>query len=250
MAKKKETEQSMYEQYIVHQKLPERMSAEEEKECYERYYLHGDMQAREKIIIHNLRLIKDVIFREYPGAKVDQEDLFSMGLQGLVKAVDEYDLSRECTFSTFAYPCIKHEIGHFFIMANYAKRKGVTLSMETTPMSDDSQGEEGIYLKDMLVDEEENTEENVVDKLFMKKIVDEINNVLNSLDERTARIFSKHFGINGWEKMTYREIAEQEGITYQRCEQIISKTLIRVRQKLKAKRLVPATSSSGENEST
>lgn len=72
----------------------------------------GDMKAREKFIQGNLRLVLSVIKRfNNRGEYVD--DLFQIGCIGLIKAIDNFDLSHNVRFSTYAVPMIIGEIRRY-----------------------------------------------------------------------------------------------------------------------------------------
>jgi len=68
----------------------------------------GDTAARELLVRHNLLLVKKVAAR-FVGAD-SMEDLFQVGCMGLLKAVDNFDLTRDTSFSTYAVPRIMGEI--------------------------------------------------------------------------------------------------------------------------------------------
>ena len=72
----------------------------------------GDLQARETFVKGNLRLVLSVIQRfNNRGENVD--DLFQVGCIGLIKAIDNFDLSQNVQFSTYAVPMIIGEIRRF-----------------------------------------------------------------------------------------------------------------------------------------
>lgn len=73
----------------------------------------GDMQARELLIEKNLGLVHAVVSR-FLGRGAEREDLFQIGVIGLMKAVDRFDPSFEVRFSTYAVPLITGEIKRFF----------------------------------------------------------------------------------------------------------------------------------------
>ena len=73
---------------------------------------HGDLEAREKFINGNLRLVLSVIQRFYnKGENVD--DLFQVGCIGLIKAIDNFDMNQNVQFSTYAVPMIIGEIRRY-----------------------------------------------------------------------------------------------------------------------------------------
>ncbi len=65
----------------------------------------GDQQAREKFIQGNLRLVLSIIKRFY-GKGENVDDLFQVGCIGLIKAIDNFDVTQKVQFSTYAVPMI------------------------------------------------------------------------------------------------------------------------------------------------
>ena len=72
----------------------------------------GDKQARTDMITGNLRLVLSIIQR-FSGRRENVDDLFQVGCIGLVKAVDNFDLSKEVMFSTYAVPMIIGEVRRY-----------------------------------------------------------------------------------------------------------------------------------------
>lgn len=72
----------------------------------------GDHQAREKLINCNYRLVFNIVKR-FAGRGYDEEDLFQIGVIGLIKAIDNFDSSYGVKFSTYAVPMIIGEIRRF-----------------------------------------------------------------------------------------------------------------------------------------
>lgn len=86
--------------------------SKEEKEELLKKIKDGDLDAREKFINGNLRLVLSVIQRfQNRGEKAD--DLFQIGCVGLIKAIDNFDLSQNVQFSTYAVPMIIGEIRRY-----------------------------------------------------------------------------------------------------------------------------------------
>ena len=65
----------------------------------------GDRQAREQLISGNLRLVLSVV-QKFAGRGESMDDLFQVGVIGLIKAVDAFDLSQNVQFSTYGVPAI------------------------------------------------------------------------------------------------------------------------------------------------
>ncbi|HCO62086.1 MAG TPA: RNA polymerase sporulation sigma factor SigG [Clostridiales bacterium] len=72
----------------------------------------GDMQAREELIAGNLRLVLSVIQR-FSGRGENVDDLFQVGCIGLIKAIDNFDITMDVRFSTYGVPMIIGEIRRY-----------------------------------------------------------------------------------------------------------------------------------------
>lgn len=72
----------------------------------------GDMEAREELINGNLRLVLSVIQR-FAGRGENPDDLFQVGCIGLIKAIDNFDISLDVKFSTYAVPMILGEVKRY-----------------------------------------------------------------------------------------------------------------------------------------
>ena len=90
--------------------FPKQLSAKEEAECI-RQIAQGDDQARDKLIVHNMRLVAYIVKKNYPEAK-DADDLVSIGTIGLIRAVETFDYQKGNQFSTYASKCIDNAIAH------------------------------------------------------------------------------------------------------------------------------------------
>ena len=84
-------------------KLP-RLKEEEMDEWFRRFK-EGDMEAREKIISGNLRLVLSVIKR-FASSNENVDDLFQIGCVGLIKAIDNFDITLGLKLSTYGIPMI------------------------------------------------------------------------------------------------------------------------------------------------
>lgn len=91
-------------------KLP--LLTTEEKEALFTRILAGDKKAREEYIKGNLRLVLSVIQR-FSGSAENVDDLFQIGCIGLIKAIDNFDVTQNVRFSTYAVPMILGEIRRY-----------------------------------------------------------------------------------------------------------------------------------------
>lgn len=72
----------------------------------------GSKEARDKLINGNLRLVLSVI-QKFTGRGEDIDDLFQIGVIGLIKAINNFDLSKEVRFSTYCVPMISGELRRY-----------------------------------------------------------------------------------------------------------------------------------------
>lgn len=87
------------------------LSLEEMLELFNRYH-NGDEQAKEELIKGNLKLVLSVL-KSFSGRTLDLDDLFQVGVIGLIKAIDNFDLTHQVRFSTYAVPMIIGEIKRY-----------------------------------------------------------------------------------------------------------------------------------------
>lgn len=80
----------------------------------------GSKEARDKLINGNLRLVLSVI-QKFTNRGEDIDDLFQIGVVGLIKAINNFDLTKEVRFSTYCVPMISGELRRFLRDCNYIK---------------------------------------------------------------------------------------------------------------------------------
>ena len=89
--------------------LPPPLSKEELDEIFEKIEKSNDKSAKEKLIVHNLRLVV-YIAKKFESSGVYIEDLISIGTIGLIKAVNTFCPSKNIKLATYASRCIENEI--------------------------------------------------------------------------------------------------------------------------------------------
>ena len=88
--------------------FPKPLSVAEEKQYLERYAA-GDLEARNVLIEHNLRLVAHIMKKYYTQTR-DQEDLISIGTIGLIKGISSYKPDKGVRLATYAARCIENAI--------------------------------------------------------------------------------------------------------------------------------------------
>ena len=184
------------------QRFPPPLSAEEERDCFLRAE-DGDDNAREKLILHNLRLVSHIVRKYYSTAK-NQEDLVSIGTIGLVKAVDTFSIRNGAKFTTYAAKCIQNEI-----LMHFRAQKKLSGEVSINDTIDvDRDGNPLTYI-DVICSEEDISEE--VDRKMMTSRM--LHLIDTCLCARERQIVMMRYGLGGLSPMTQRDIAQRLGIS-------------------------------------
>lgn len=115
---------------------------------------NGDIGVRDEIILSNLNLVRYIINKKFMNTSFDYKDLESVGIIGLIKAVDAFDADKGFKFSTYAITCIENEILMLF-RKNYSGE----ISYDA-PLYIDKDGQVLRY-SDIIADENVNVSEEV-----------------------------------------------------------------------------------------
>ena len=182
--------------------LPEPLSIQEAQDLSENL-ANGDEKAREKLIVHNLRLVV-YIAKKFENSGVNIEDLISIGTIGLIKAVNTFSPEKNIKLATYASRCIENEI--LMHLRKIASQK-IEVSLDE-PLNTDWDGNE-LMLADVLgsdVDEISREIEEDDEKKILRQIIE-------SLPEREREIIDMRFGLGEKEELTQKEVADKMGIS-------------------------------------
>ena len=200
--------------------FPKPLSEKEERVYLERS-ANGDMEARNKLVEHNLRLVAHII-KKYYGTQSEQDDLVSIGTIGLIKAINTYDINKNIRLSSYASRCIENEILMHF---RNAKKSSQDISLNET-IDTDKDGNPLTLLDIMAVDD--NILENLDLKLNSQKLGQFITEELN---DREKKIIIMRYGLNGKEPMTQKNVAKQMNISRSYVSRIETKALKLLRKR-------------------
>ena len=187
------------------QSFPPALSAEEEKNNFilMRSGSPQAEEARQRLILHNLRLVSHIV-RKYYSTSRDQDDLVSIGTIGLCKAVDTFNVDLGARFATYAAKCIQNEI----LMSFRAEKKHSSEISINETIDVDRDGNPLSYM-DVISSDEDLPEE--VDRQIMSTRA--LRCVKSLLTERERQIIIMRYGLFGTDELTQREIAEKLGIS-------------------------------------
>ena len=178
-------------------KFPPALSGAEERE-YFRLARNGDVNARNKLIEHNLRLVAHIV-RKYYISNKNTDDLISVGTIGLVKAVDSFNYENGARFATYGAKCIQNEI---LMLFRSQKKYGCEVSLDDT-IDIDKDGNALTYI-DII-----STEDSIADDVDKKiKITKALEYIRDNLDEREKQIIIMRYGLGNTRSYTQREIAQ------------------------------------------
>ncbi len=200
-------------------KLPPPLSKEEETKYVIRAQA-GDIEARNILIEHNLRLVV-FLAKKYENTTYDIEDLVSIGSIGLIKGINTYKLDKNIKLATYASRCISNEI-LMFLRKN--KKRKTEVSLEET-LNYDADGNE-LHLEDILGTEIElvpNIYEEKIDKEYLAKEIATLNN-------RDKEIMVLRYGLNNGKEYTQKEVAELLGISQSYISRIEKKVIKKLKQ--------------------
>ena len=198
--------------------FPPPLSADEERKCF-RLAAAGDADAREKLIVHNLRLVSHIVRKYYSSSRM-QEDLVSVGSLGLIKAVDSFDIENGARFATYADKCIQNEILMYFrqqrkLQAEVSINDAIDVDRDGNPLT---------YI-DVI-----SCEENLADDLDLRLDGAKVRTYVDTvLGERERQIVKLRYGLDGRDTLTQREVAALLGISRSYVSRIEKSALEKLR---------------------
>ena len=201
--------------------LPEPLTKEQEDELLGRI-CGGDEQAREELIVHNLRLVV-YIARKFETPSVQLDDLISLGTIGLIKAANTFKPEKNIKLATYASRCIENEILMYLRKINVHKSD---VSIDE-PLNIDWDGNE-LLLSDVLGSEPDEINRNVEqedEKTMLLRAV-------NSLPEREREIMRLRFGLENGHEYTQKQVADMLGISQSYISRLEKRILNRLKKEL------------------
>ena len=200
--------------------LPAPLTREEEAKVFRR--LPEDPQARETLIVHNLRLVV-YIARKFESTGIGVEDLISIGTIGLIKAVNTFCPDRNIKLATYASRCIENEI-LMYLRKTQPQKNEISID---EPLNIDWDGNE-LLLSDILGTESDAVNRNIESQAERNLLLETV----ARLSERERTIMELRFGLGGKTEHTQKEVADIIGISQSYISMLEKKIMKRLRREI------------------
>ena len=179
----------------------------------------GDLDARNKLIEHNLRLVV-FLSKKYTNSMYDLEDLVSIGTIGLIKGIKTYKLDKNIKLATYASRCIDNEI-LMFLRKN--KKRNNEVSFEDS-VNFDNEGNE-LHIEDIYGTDEDIIQKAIEDKDNKLLLEREVKN----LSGRDKEIIEFRYGSFGKKELTQKDLADKLAISQSYISRIEKKVIKRLK---------------------
>ena len=184
--------------------------------------LKGNDSVREKLIVHNLRLVV-YIAKKFESSGVGIEDLVSIGTIGLIKAVNTFCPEKNIKLATYASRCIENEI-LMHLRKTCSQRNEISID---EPLNVDWDGNE-LLLSDILGSDPDLINRDI--ELEDEKSL--LLRTINAMGERERTIMSMRFGLNGQREHTQKEVADILGISQSYISRLEKKIIASLKKEI------------------
>lgn len=200
--------------------FPKPLSEKQERQYLEKC-AEGDINARNKLVEHNLRLVAHII-KKYYGTQSEQDDLVSIGTIGLIKAINTYDINKNIRLSSYASRCIENEI-----LMHFRNQKKCAQDISLNETIDTDKDGNPLTLLDIM-----SLDDNIIDNLDLKLNSQKLGQFIREeLNERERKIIVLRYGLNGKEPMTQKNVAKLLNISRSYVSRIETKSLKALRKR-------------------
>ena len=201
--------------------FPKPLNRAEENEYLKRW-ADGDLEARNALVEHNLRLVAHIMKKYYTQSD-DIDDMISIGTIGLIKGVNTYRGDKGVRLATYASRCIENEI-----LMHFRSQKKTAGDVSLSDALDVDSDGIGLAVMDVVSDEEDMTE-----RICSEEICANLRGCMQEvLSEREKTIITLRYGIDGTAPKTQRETADICGISRSYVSRIEKRALEKMRSAL------------------
>ncbi|MGI5985067.1 MAG: RNA polymerase sporulation sigma factor SigK [Clostridiales bacterium] len=199
--------------------FPKPLSARDEKKYLE-LWAEGDIEARNKLIEHNLRLVAHIVKKYYTQC-AELDDLISIGTIGLIKGISSYKPDKGVRLATYASRCIENEVLMYF---RSARKSASDISLSESIETDGAGS--SLCLMDVVC-----FEEDMLEQISRNEMSHTINRLVKDvLDARESEIIRLRYGLGGDVPKTQHEVAQICGISRSYVSRIEKRALEKLRK--------------------
>ena len=201
--------------------LPPPLNKEEEKEIFVRLS-NNEKDAKDKLIIHNLRLVV-YIAKKFENTGVGVEDLVSIGTIGLIKAVNTFSPVKNIKLATYASRCIENEILMHLRKTTQAKND---ISLDES-LNMDWDGNE-LLLSDILGTDNDSVGRGLENEAERELLI----TCVQKLSSRERMIMEMRFGLINGKEHTQKEVADLIGISQSYISRLEKRIIKRLKKEI------------------
>ena len=197
--------------------FPPPLDKDEEDRCIE-LMKQGDMDARNKLIEHNLRLIAHLV-KKYETKDISSDDLISIGTIGLIKGVDSYDVSKNIKITTYIAKCAENEILMYF---RSSKKFNNEISLNDSFCTDKDGND--IALIDLIPSNDVDNTTKILNDIDIELL----HKYLDILPSKERDIIVMRYGLFNSDVFTQKEIAKKMKISRSYVSRMEKRALIKL----------------------
>ena len=207
--------------------FPKPLNAQEEYDEFVKFHENGDINARNKLVNHNMRLVAHIIKKYYSNYS-DQEDIISIGTIGLIKGISTFDASKGARLATYAARCAENEIlMHFRSLRKSAQDVSLSDYIET--------GSDGAALSLMDVVAED---VDLLERISTREQIQQLRKAVEKeLTEQERQVIQLRYGLQGQAPMRQREVAQITGISRSYISRIEKRALQKLRKAIEGEEI-------------
>ena len=192
---------------------------EEERKYLERC-AQGDLEARNILVEHNLRLVAHIV-KKYYAQTGDQDDLISIGTIGLIKGISTFKADKNVRLATYASRCIENEI-----LMHFRAQKKLQGEVSLSDTMENGGDGNSLSLMDVIA-----VDDNMLEDLDTRDACRRVRQCVGEcLNPRERAIITLRYGLDDQPPRTQREVAARCGISRSYVSRIEKRALAKLEQ--------------------
>ena len=199
--------------------FPRPLKAEEERKYLARC-AQGDLEARNILVEHNLRLVAHIV-KKYYAQTGDQDDLISIGTIGLIKGISTFKADKNVRLATYASRCIENEI-----LMHFRAQKKLQGEVSLSDTMENGGDGNSLSLMDVIA-----VDDNMLEDLDTRDACRRVRQCVGEcLNPRERAIITLRYGLDDQPPRTQREVAARCGISRSYVSRIEKRALAKLEQ--------------------